>query len=190
MESMPRKARQREQTEQEELKGAAAGSTDGKEKREVEAGHEDAMRNEEEWRNIVVKNKLAAAQEGEAPLVLLDRSAEEMASCEDLATALDCWFGRVEPAVGLRQRLATRYSKPGEKPGVLAANLRYVAWRGYPNFLPAAQEDLVMEAFIRGLTPAALRQQLQVTLNNTFKQAESLPVAQQCDPVQVSLLPA
>ncbi|RXM93939.1 hypothetical protein EOD39_18545 [Acipenser ruthenus] len=62
MESMPWKARQREQTEQEELKGAAAGSTDGKEKREVEAGREgkmeDAMRNEEEWRNIVVKNKV------------------------------------------------------------------------------------------------------------------------------------
>ncbi|RXM29739.1 hypothetical protein EOD39_8529 [Acipenser ruthenus] len=33
MESMPWKVRQREQTEQEELQGAAAGSTDGKEKR-------------------------------------------------------------------------------------------------------------------------------------------------------------
>ncbi|MGH0174537.1 UNVERIFIED_CONTAM: hypothetical protein FKN15_068431 [Acipenser sinensis] len=59
MESMLCKARQREQTEQEELKGAAAGSTDSKEKREVEAGREDAMRNEEEWRNIVVKNKIS-----------------------------------------------------------------------------------------------------------------------------------
>ncbi|MGH0188076.1 UNVERIFIED_CONTAM: hypothetical protein FKN15_034441 [Acipenser sinensis] len=60
MESMLWKARQREQTEQEELKGAAAGSTDGKEKREVEAGREDSMRNEEEWRNIVVKNKVTS----------------------------------------------------------------------------------------------------------------------------------
>ncbi|RXM93938.1 hypothetical protein EOD39_18544 [Acipenser ruthenus] len=73
-----------------------------------------------EWGPIEKARQLAAALEGEAPQVLLDLSADEMASCEDLATALECWFGRMEPAVGLRQRLAARYRKPGEKLSVLA----------------------------------------------------------------------
>ncbi|MGH0142014.1 UNVERIFIED_CONTAM: hypothetical protein FKN15_074968 [Acipenser sinensis] len=44
----------------------------------------------------------------------LDLSTEELASYDDLATVLECRFGRVEPAVGLRQRLGTRYRKPWE----------------------------------------------------------------------------
>ncbi|RXM27636.1 hypothetical protein EOD39_10515 [Acipenser ruthenus] len=44
-----------------------------------------------------------------------DLSAEELASYEELATALECRFRRVEPAVGLRQCLATRFRRPGEK---------------------------------------------------------------------------
>ncbi|RXM30662.1 hypothetical protein EOD39_7703 [Acipenser ruthenus] len=47
----------------------------------------------------------------------LDLSTEELASYDDLATVLECRFGRVEPAVGLRQRLGTRYRKPWENGG-------------------------------------------------------------------------
>ncbi|RXM98954.1 hypothetical protein EOD39_12402 [Acipenser ruthenus] len=43
--------------------------------------------------------------------VLLDLSTEELASYDDLATALECRFRRVAPAASL----ATCYLKPGEK---------------------------------------------------------------------------
>ncbi|MGH0146570.1 UNVERIFIED_CONTAM: hypothetical protein FKN15_008370 [Acipenser sinensis] len=64
------------------------------------------------WGPIEKAEQLAVALEGEALQVL---SAEEMLSYEDLVTALECQFGRVEPAFELSQRLATCYSKPGEK---------------------------------------------------------------------------
>ncbi|RXN01412.1 hypothetical protein EOD39_6907 [Acipenser ruthenus] len=232
MESMPWKVKRRERIDPEELQGVAAGSTYSKEKREVEEGHcsnmADAMRNEEELRNIFMKvvmslrtmpareparkqkeatslqdatgqrnnnkaaytlltlqytalangwgpiektGQLAAALEGEALQVLLDRSTEELSSNDDLATALKCRLGGVEPAVGLRQCLAIRYRKPGEKLSMLVADVRYLAWRGYPDFLSATQEDLAMEAFTRGLTPTALRQQVRIAAPTSLKLA-------------------
>ncbi|MGH0161200.1 UNVERIFIED_CONTAM: hypothetical protein FKN15_044697 [Acipenser sinensis] len=72
--------------------------------------------------------------------------------------ALDRRFGKVEPVVGLRQHLATRKRVSAEKLGVIAANVLYLAHRGYPDYPLATQGDLAMEAFIRGLTSTDLRQ--------------------------------
>lgn len=114
-----------------------------------------------DWGPTEKAGQLAAALEGEALQVLLDLGPDEVAQYEVLTAALERRFGRVEPAVGLRLQLANRTRAPGEKLGVLAADVRYLARRGYPTFPPATQEDLAVEAFVRGLTPTALRQQVR-----------------------------
>ncbi|MGH0166133.1 UNVERIFIED_CONTAM: hypothetical protein FKN15_050592 [Acipenser sinensis] len=112
------------------------------------------------WSPTEKAGQLAAALDGKALQVLLDLGPDELVSCDLIATALDRRFGRVEPAVGLRQRLATQIRGPGEKLGVLAADVLYLVRQGYPDYLPAMQGDLAMEAFVRGLTPNALHQQV------------------------------
>ncbi|MGH0117704.1 UNVERIFIED_CONTAM: hypothetical protein FKN15_036884 [Acipenser sinensis] len=59
----------------------------------------------------------------------------------------------------------------GEKLGILAADTKYLARRGYPGLPPAVQEDLAMEAFIRGLNPTALRQQVRLVAPTSLEQA-------------------
>ncbi|MGH0136769.1 UNVERIFIED_CONTAM: hypothetical protein FKN15_070942 [Acipenser sinensis] len=64
------------------------------------------------WGPMEKAGQLAAALEGEARQILLDLSGEELASYEELATALKCHFGTVEPVVGLRQCLVTCFRRP------------------------------------------------------------------------------
>ncbi|MGH0159399.1 UNVERIFIED_CONTAM: hypothetical protein FKN15_037244 [Acipenser sinensis] len=102
---------------------------------------------------------------------LLDLDPEEPCDFHTLSTALQRRFGQVESAVSLRNLLATRKRASGEKLGILAADTKYLARRGYPGLPPAVQEDLAMEAFIRGLNPTALRQQVRLVAPTSLEQA-------------------
>ncbi|RXM98953.1 hypothetical protein EOD39_12401 [Acipenser ruthenus] len=86
MESMLWKVKRRERIDQEELQGAAAGSTDGKEKREVEEGREskieDGVRNEEGWRNIDVKTEVKSPHT--TPARATAHKQEEATSLQDV----------------------------------------------------------------------------------------------------------
>ncbi|MGH0166495.1 UNVERIFIED_CONTAM: hypothetical protein FKN15_067462 [Acipenser sinensis] len=124
-----------------------------------------------DWGPTEKAGQLSAALEGEALQVLLDLGPDEVAQYEVLTTALERHFGRVEPAVELRLQLANRTRAPREKLGVLAADVRYLARRGYPTFQPATQEDLAVEAFVRGLTPTALRQQVRFAASTSLELA-------------------
>ncbi|MGH0149099.1 UNVERIFIED_CONTAM: hypothetical protein FKN15_014306 [Acipenser sinensis] len=115
--------------------------------------------------------RLAAALEGEALRALLDLNEAELANSQAVLTALDRCFGSAEPAVNLRQRLASRSRQPGEKLGVFAAEVRYLARKGYPTFTAEAQEDLATEAFLRGLTPESLRQHVRLSAPTSLELA-------------------
>ncbi|MGH0151371.1 UNVERIFIED_CONTAM: hypothetical protein FKN15_020120 [Acipenser sinensis] len=115
--------------------------------------------------------RLAAALEGEALRALLDLNEAELADSQAVLTALDRRFGSTEPAVNLRQRLASRSRQPGEKLGVFAAEVRYLARKGYPTFTAEAQEDLATEAFLRGLTPESLRQHVRLSAPTSLELA-------------------
>ncbi|MGH0178499.1 UNVERIFIED_CONTAM: hypothetical protein FKN15_077508, partial [Acipenser sinensis] len=123
------------------------------------------------WRIEEQAGQLAAALEGKAMQALLDLDPEEPCDFHTLSTALQRRFGQVESAVSLRDRLATRKRVSGEKLGILAADTKYLARRGYPGLPPAVQEDLAMEAFIRGLNPTALRQQVRLVAPTSLEQA-------------------
>ncbi|MGH0119879.1 UNVERIFIED_CONTAM: hypothetical protein FKN15_059260 [Acipenser sinensis] len=51
------------------------------------------------------------------------------------------------------------------------ADVLYLARRGYPDYPPATQGDLAMEAFVRGLTPNALRQQVRLAAPTSLELA-------------------
>lgn len=60
--------------------------------------------------------------------------------------------------------------------GAYAADVCYYTEQGYPTFDPSAREELALSAFIRGLTPEKLREQLRLwvptTLQATLEEAE------------------
>ncbi|MGH0176763.1 UNVERIFIED_CONTAM: hypothetical protein FKN15_013803 [Acipenser sinensis] len=101
------------------------------------------------WRIEEQAGQLVAALEEKAMQALLDLDPEEPCDFHTLSMALQRCFGQVESAVSLRDCLATRKRASGEKLGILAADTKYLARRGYPGLPPAVQEDLAMEAFIR-----------------------------------------
>ncbi|RXM30458.1 hypothetical protein EOD39_1942 [Acipenser ruthenus] len=70
--------------------------------------------------------------------------------------------------------------RPRKTLGILAADVRYLARRGFPDFPPATQDDLAMEVFVRGLTPTVLCQQVRLAaptfLELTVAHAERVKV--------------
>ncbi|MGH0139113.1 UNVERIFIED_CONTAM: hypothetical protein FKN15_030456 [Acipenser sinensis] len=72
--------------------------------------------------------QLVAALEGEAQRTLLDLTEIELGQYQAVVMALDHRFGGPTPATALRQRLASRVGRSGEKLGVFAAEIRYLLW--------------------------------------------------------------
>ncbi|MGH0134928.1 UNVERIFIED_CONTAM: hypothetical protein FKN15_004273 [Acipenser sinensis] len=88
------------------------------------------------WKPEEQAGQLAAALEGKVLQALLHLDPEEPCDFHALATALQHRFGKVEPVVGLRHRLATQKRTSGEKLGVLTADTMYLARWGYPGLPP------------------------------------------------------
>ncbi|MBN3277282.1 ZMYM1 protein, partial [Polyodon spathula] len=113
------------------------------------------------WSLTEKAGQLVGALDGKALQVLLDLAPDEMASYDVIATALDRRFGRIEPVVGLLRSLATWIRGPREKLGVLAADVLNLAWWGYPDYPPATQGDLAMEAFVHNAAVSGLSKTIQ-----------------------------
>ena len=114
---------------------------------------------------------LISALEGEARKVLLDVTAADLENPQAISRALERRFGTTTPAVVMRQRFNERMRAPGEKLGVFAAELRYLAQRGFPEFDDETRLVLTKEAFIRGLLPLPLRQQVRLADPQTLEAA-------------------
>ncbi|MGH0165419.1 UNVERIFIED_CONTAM: hypothetical protein FKN15_053479 [Acipenser sinensis] len=121
------------------------------------AGHYDGT---PPWEAYLARFCLAALANswnpGKVLQVLLDLDPEEPCDFHTLSTALQHPFGKVEPTVGLCHRLATRKRTSGKKLGLLPADARYLTRQGYLGYPSAVQEDLTMEAFVRGLNPTTI----------------------------------
>ncbi|KAJ7996471.1 hypothetical protein DPEC_G00237410 [Dallia pectoralis] len=123
--------------------------------------------------------QLAAVLEGEARRVLLDLTAVEMTDPLAIARAIERQFGDPMSSSAARRRFNERARKDGEKLGVYAAELRHLARKAFPEFQDEQRSLLAKEAFISGLTPHALRQ--QVRLNNPGSWEEALERAQEVE---------
>lgn len=115
--------------------------------------------------------QLVSALQGDARKVLLDVTAADLENPQAISRALERRFGNTTPAVVIRQRFNERVRAPGEKLGVFAAELRYLAQRGFPDFDEVTRLVLTKEAFIRGLLPPPLRQQVRLADPQTLEEA-------------------
>ena len=98
-------------------------------------------------------------------------TAADLENPQAISRTLERRFGNTTPAVVIRQRFNERVRAPGEKLGVFAAELRYLAQRGFPDFDDATRLVLTKEAFIRGLLPPPLRQQVRLADPQTLEEA-------------------
>ncbi|CAM4278636.1 unnamed protein product [Leuciscus chuanchicus] len=73
--------------------------------------------------------------------------------------------------MALRQQFQERIHQPKEPLGVFMADLRHLAHRSYPTFSESVRDALVLDAFVRGLTPDRLRQQVRIAQPSNFDEA-------------------
>lgn len=124
-----------------------------------------------DWSAVERAGQLAGALEGDAQRVLLDVPAPALGDPQAIHTALERRFGDNTPIAAVRQQFHERFRRPRERLGVFAAELRYLAQRGFPKFPAEVVHTLTMEAFIKGLTPARLRQQVRLANPLTLEEA-------------------
>ncbi|MGH0183387.1 UNVERIFIED_CONTAM: hypothetical protein FKN15_020778 [Acipenser sinensis] len=128
------------------------------------------------WDTKRKADRLIAALEGEALHTLLEVSKPERRSYEAVVQALDCRIEGTENPLTLRQQLKDHFRHPGEPLGQFAANVCYLARQAHPEFPTAIQEKLATDAFLHGLTPGAVRNQVRLdtpqTLDATLARAK------------------
>ena len=105
------------------------------------------------WTAEEVTGHIALSLEGKALQLLIDLRQEELGDWMVLKTAIQCRFRRHTHADNARDLLSKCRRGVGESLGACAADLCTYAWRGHPNFGEAVQEELTVQAFIRGLRP-------------------------------------
>ena len=103
--------------------------------------------------------------------VLLDIAPTEQQDLQALTMALQRRFGQRLFTDQSREQLASRHRQEGESLGTFAADVQLHAQRGYPQFHTAAQEELALHAFLRGLTPERLRQHVRLAMPQFLSEA-------------------
>lgn len=86
-------------------------------------------------------------------------------------TALERRFGRHLGEEGSREELTSRCHRENETLGTFAADVRFDAQRGYPQFPTAALDELALHAFLQGLTPERLRQHVRLSRPHSLTEA-------------------
>lgn len=114
------------------------------------------------WSSEETGVQVALALEGKALQTLMDLRPGQHASWPAIKDALQRRFGQRIFRDDARERLASRYRKEGESLGAFAADLRLYARRGYATFADAEQEELALQAFMRGLRPERLREHIRL----------------------------
>ncbi|CAL8350313.1 unnamed protein product [Lota lota] len=100
----------------------------------------------------------------------------EQRDLQALTRALDWQFGQRTSNDQSREQLAGRHQQEEESLGAYAADVRFYAQCGYSEVPAAARQDLALLAFLQGLTPEQLWQQVWLTspqnLGGAFDEAE------------------
>lgn len=109
--------------------------------------------------------------EGKALQILTDLQPEERFNWQAVERALKRRFGRHAHADDTRDRLVSRRREKGESLGAYAADLRFYARHGYPTFHATVQDELALQAFIRGLQPERLREHIRLHAPKTLPAA-------------------
>ncbi|KAF7655090.1 hypothetical protein LDENG_00060900 [Lucifuga dentata] len=124
------------------------------------------------WTDDETAIHLALVLEGKALQTLSDLNPEEQLNCAALMAALmaalEQRFGQPAYHDEARTQLSSRTRREGESLGVFATDLRFLTCRGYSSFLPPVQEELDLQAFIRGLHPEHLPEHVHLSAPTTL----------------------
>ncbi|CAI5657278.1 unnamed protein product [Oreochromis niloticus] len=123
------------------------------------------------WSTEETAVQVALALEGRALQILKDLQPEERLSWPAVARAMQSRFGLRTHADDARDKLASRPRRQEESLGAYAADLCLYARRGYPAFDAAAQEELALQAFVRGLQPKRLQEHIRLHAPETLAAA-------------------
>ncbi|TWW74693.1 hypothetical protein D4764_14G0006960 [Takifugu flavidus] len=109
--------------------------------------------------------------EGKALQILTDLQPEERFNWQAIERALKHRFGRHAHSDDARDKLVSRRREEGESLGAYAADLRFYDRRGYPTFHAIVQDELALQAFVRGLQPERLREHIRLHAPKTLTEA-------------------
>uniref|UniRef100_W5N3Y7 SCAN box domain-containing protein n=1 Tax=Lepisosteus oculatus TaxID=7918 RepID=W5N3Y7_LEPOC len=126
------------------------------------------------WSRAEMAGHLAVALEGAACQVLLDVLEEDRGDYTALAAALQLRFGVEEAPDLMWERLALQRRRPGERLGPVAADVMFLARRGYPTFPREAQREMALQAFLKALSPEELLRHVQLAAPTSLEQALAL----------------
>lgn len=115
--------------------------------------------------------QVALALEGKALQILTDLQPEERFNWQAIERALKHRFCRHAHADDARDKLVSRQREEGESLGGYAADLCFYARHGYPTFHAEVQDELALQAFVRGLQPERLREHIRLHAPKTLTAA-------------------
>ncbi|CAI5670428.1 unnamed protein product [Oreochromis niloticus] len=121
------------------------------------------------WSTEETAVQVALALEVRALQILTDLQPEERLSWRTVARAMQSRFGLCTHADDAQDELASRPQRQEESLG--AYYLRLYAQSGYPAFDAAAQEELALQAFVRGLQPKRLQEHIRLHAPETLAAA-------------------
>ncbi|KAI3363838.1 hypothetical protein L3Q82_001440 [Scortum barcoo] len=133
------------------------------------------------WSTEETAVQVALALKGKALQILTDLQPEERLNWQAIERALQHRFGRRAYADDAQDKLVSRWRREGESLGAYTADLRLHARQGYPTFDTAAQEELALQAFTRGLQPERLQEHIRLCAPKTL--AEALAEAERVEHV-------
>ncbi|KAJ8358230.1 hypothetical protein AAFF_G00021420 [Aldrovandia affinis] len=120
--------------------------------------------------------QLAMCLTDDALPCLLLLSPEDRNRYETLVGALQRRFGQCRESGVLRNELGNRSRMPGESLRLLANDIESLTRRAYGHMPSEVQSELARDQFIRALTPADLRAQVQLQHPRTLQAAFEMAV--------------
>ncbi|RXM34182.1 hypothetical protein EOD39_4940 [Acipenser ruthenus] len=114
------------------------------------------------WGSVIKASYLTQSLEEAALEILLDLESEERADYQVLLRALKRQFGENESYLFLQSRLQNRRQTPGERLGLLGANIARLTRRAYSSEGSSFIPRIVLDAFLRSIEPPELRYQVQL----------------------------
>ncbi|KAJ8364253.1 hypothetical protein SKAU_G00130840 [Synaphobranchus kaupii] len=123
------------------------------------------------WTPEQIAGHLALALQGPALEAILDLPPAERQNLQALTAALQRRFIQHRSAEASWEKLPSRYRCEEESWGKVAADVQRYACEAYPEFDAAAQEKLVLHAFLRALTPERLRDNVSLAQPGSISEA-------------------
>ena len=123
------------------------------------------------WSSMDTANAVVGALEGDGRKVLRDVPQAEQNNWERVVAAMRLRFGTYAIEEEARTQMARRHRGASETVGWYGAELKTLAYTGWPTASEAHRDDILLRAFIEGLRPIALRDHVRLQRCGSMEEA-------------------